>query len=307
MKKLSIFIMLLFATAAIAQSPVTARVETTRHGPEKGALLIIGGGGSTPAIWAKFIQLAGGPEKAKIVVVTTASGEPAASTGTRLLETVKKETGAKHVTVLHTTDVNTANSEKFVAVLNEATAVFFGGGRQFRVADSYLNTLTHKAFFGVLERGGVIAGSSAGASIQASILWRGDSSGPHILLGDHPQGLGFLKNSAIDQHLLHFNRQFDLLELIKWSPTIIGIGIEEATAALVQKDTLEVIGKSYVAIYDYDTIHGKGERKETDDNQNSNSFAGYVVSLIPNSPFFYLTEGQKYDLKERKVIRTHLK
>lgn len=282
-----------------AQSPVTIKDGTTRHGPEKGSLIIIGGGGSAPDIWSKFTELAGGKENAKIVVVTTASDNPS---DTRLVETVKRETGITHVTSLHTTDVNEANSKAFTAALDEATGVFFGGGRQFRIADAYLNTLTHKAFWGVLERGGVIAGSSAGASIQGSILWRGDSKGPHILLGDHSQGLGFLKNAAIDQHLLRFNRQFDLAELIRWSPSTIGIGIDEATAVLVQKDLVEVLGNSYVAIYDYATITGNGERKESDDNRNSHSLAGYVVSQIPNTPFFFLSRGQKYDLKERKVI-----
>jgi cyanophycinase len=282
-----------------AQSPVTVKDGTTRHGPEKGSLIIIGGGGSAPDIWSKFTELAGGKEKAKIVVVTTASDDPS---DTRLVEAVKRGTGIAHVTALHTTDVNEANSKAFTAALDEATGVFFGGGRQFRIADAYLNTLTHKAFWGVLERGGVIAGSSAGASIQGSILWRGDSKGPHILLGDHSQGLGFLKNAAIDQHLLRFNRQFDLLELVRWSPSTIGIGIDEATAALVQKDVIEVLGASYVAIYDYGTITGNGERKESDDNRNSHSLAGYVVSQIPNTPFFFLSRGQKYDLKERKVI-----
>jgi cyanophycinase len=301
MKRNSIFFVLLCALSiySSAQSPITVKDGATRHGPEKGSLIIIGGGGSAPDIWGKFTELAGGKEKAKIVVVTTASDNPS---DTRLVEVVKRETGIAHVTALHTTDVNEANSKTFTAALDEATGVFFGGGRQFRIADAYLNTLTHKAFWGVLERGGVIAGSSAGASIQGSILWRGDSKGPHILLGDHSQGLGFLKNAAIDQHLLRFNRQFDLLELIKWSPSTIGIGIDEATAVLVQKDVIEVLGVSYVAIYDYNTITGNGERKESDDNRNSHSLAGYVVSQIPNTPFFFLSRGQKYDLKERKVI-----
>jgi cyanophycinase len=285
-----------------AQSPIAIKPGATRHGPEKGSLLIIGGGGSTPEIWAKFIELAGGRDKAKIVVVTTASGEPGALS-TTLADQVKAQTGAKNVVQIHTTSSTVANSDSFVAKLKDATGIFFGGGRQWRIADAYLNTRTHKAFWDVLERGGVIAGSSAGASIQASVLWRGDSKGAHILIGDHPQGLGFLKDAAIDQHLLHYNRQFDLLELIKSSPSIIGIGIEEATAVLIQKDSLQVIGKSYVAIYDYETIHGRGERKESDDNENTNSRAGYVVSPIPNNPFFFLRDGQKYDLKARKILR----
>ncbi|MDR3366976.1 MAG: cyanophycinase [Prevotellaceae bacterium] len=301
MKPKAIFFVFLCTLSiyASAQSPITIKDGTTRHGPEKGSLIIIGGGGSAPDIWSKFTELAGGKEKAKIVVVTTAGDNPS---DTRLVEGIKRATGITQVTALHTTDVNEANSKSFTAVLDEATGVFFGGGRQFRVADAYLNTLTHQAFWGVLERGGVIAGSSAGASIQGSILWRGDSKGPHILLGDHSQGLGFLKNAAIDQHLLRFNRQFDLLELVSWSPSTIGIGIDEATAVLVQKDVIEVLGVSYVAIYDYATITGSGERKESDDNRNSHSLAGYVVSQIPNTPFFFLSKGQKYDLKERKVI-----
>jgi cyanophycinase len=305
MKAKSIFFAIFSVVTSweIAQSTISCKEGTTRHGPEKGSLLIIGGGGSNPDIWEKFIELAGGKDNAHIVYVSTAAGEPAASTNTQFVETIKKETGAKDVTLLHTTSVDVANSKEFTAVLDRATGVFFGGGRQFRIADSYLNTLTHKAFWGVLERGGVIAGSSAGASIQGSILWRGDSKGPHILIGDHSQGLGFLKNAAIDQHLLHFNRQFDLLELIRFSPSTIGIGIEEATAVLIQKDTLEVYGKSYVAIYDYETIHGNGERKSIDDNENSNSFAGYVVSETPNAPFFFLNKGQRYDLNKREIIR----
>jgi cyanophycinase len=162
-RKYIYFVLLSMSLWATAQPPVTIKEGTTRHGPEKGSLIIIGGGGLAPDIWSKFIELAGGKEKAKIVVVTTASDNPS---DTRLVETVKRETGATQVTALHTTDVNVANSKEFAAILDGATGVFFGGGRQFRIADAYLNTLTHQAFWDVLERGGVIAGSSAGASIQ---------------------------------------------------------------------------------------------------------------------------------------------
>ena len=254
-------------------SPITVGKSTTRHGPEKGSLIIIGGGGSTPEIWKKFVELAGGLEKANVVVVTTAVGDSAAtSQGT--INMLKKATGIQNVTLLHTGDLATANSEAFVEPIRKATAVFFDGGRQWRPADSYLNTLAHQAFLDLLDRGGVIAGSSAGATIQGSFLWRGDTEGPEILIGDHTQGLGFLKNSVIDQHLLARNRQFDMVDFIRQSPELIGIGLDQATAILVQRDTLEVIGKSYVAIYD----------------------AG------SKSPFFFLSQGDRYDLAARRVI-----
>jgi cyanophycinase len=265
----------------------------TKHGPEKGTLIIIGGNvGSQRDIWDKFTELAGGKEKAAIVVVTAASGDSAAYDIKDVAE-VKKQTGAKNVTLLHTSDLKEANSEKFIETLKKATGVYFVGGRQWRIADSYLNTLTHKAFWDVLNRGGVIAGSSAGASIQGSFLWRGDTKGAEILIGDHTQGLGFLKNSAIDQHLLVRNREFDLVDLIRKSPKLIGIGLDEATAVVVQRDTLQVIGKSFVAIYDHNTIVNS-DKRAVDSKED------YAVS---NGPFFFLGAGQKYDLAKRKVIR----
>lgn len=276
-----------------SQTPITIKETPTRHGPDKGSLIIVGGGGATPEIWNKFTELAGGKDKARIVVITAAAGD-SGFYKMDAVELVKKETGIKNVTLLHTNSLTEANSEKFVAPIKAATGIYFVGGRQWRIADSYLNTLTHKAFQEVLERGGVISGTSAGASIQGSFLWRGDTKGAHILVGDHTQGLGFLKNSAIDQHMLRRNRQFDLIEFIRQSPEIIGIGLDEATAIVVQKDIFEVIGRSYVAVYDYNTIIAPKERKFSDGNGPETNYQG---------PFFFLKQGQKYDLKERKVIQ----
>jgi CubicO group peptidase (beta-lactamase class C family) len=70
------------------------------------------------------------------------------------------------------------------------------------------------------------------------------------MMGDHERGLAFVKGVAIDQHLLRRNRQFDLLEVIGARPDLLGIGIDEDTAIVVQGDVFEVIGRSYVAIYD---------------------------------------------------------
>ncbi|SEL49167.1 cyanophycinase [Parapedobacter koreensis] len=274
--------LLITINIAWGQSPIQVKKSELRHGPENGSLLIIGGNvGDTPSIWEKFVELAGGKDNAKIVVVTAAAGDSAAWSPSHV-ETVKKNTGIQDIQLLHTTSIREANSEEFIAPLKEATGVYFVGGRQWRIADYYLNTLTHQAFLDVLSRGGVIAGSSAGASIQGSFLWRGDTSGADILIGDHTQGLAFLKNSIIDQHLLRRNRQFDLVEVIRRAPTLLGIGLDEATAVWVKGDTLEVIGNSYVAIYDYDAIVG---------------------SSAAAQPFLFLSHGQQYDLKNRKIIQ----
>ena len=118
------------------------------------------------------------------------------------------------------------------------------------MADSYLGTATHEALKDLLERGGVIAGSSAGATIQGSYLARGDTQTNTLMMGDHEEGLGFVTNVAIDQHLLTRNRQFDLFEIVEHRPELLGIGLDENTGILVQGNQFEVLGASFVAIYD---------------------------------------------------------
>jgi len=298
MNKTSILITLftlVFAISGYSQIQSSVNPPRLRHGPEKGSLLIIGGGNITPEIWKKFTELAGGIEKARIVVITAAIGDSAA-TDTKSVERVKTNTGIKNVIMMHPKNVAEANSDEFIRLLKTATGIFFVGGRQWRIADAYLNTLTQKAFETVLERGGVIAGTSAGATIQGSFLWRGDTKGSQILVGDHTVGFGYLRNSVIDQHLLTRNRMFDLVNFVKDHPGLIGIGLDEATAVLIQKDILSVIGKSYVAIYDYNTIIGKNIQPivVNDNEEDSTNSSG---------PFFFLHDGQKYDLGKRSVIK----
>ncbi|KAA6348723.1 Cyanophycinase [termite gut metagenome] len=271
------FIILLFVCCGVfahAQKPIQIERSETRHGPEKGSLVIIGGGTVVAEIWDKIIELAGGQEEARFVVVSNASGDREEDYHSATLDTLSRRLGAAKVTRFHLKNIREANDEKNLEVLKQATGIYFSGGRQWRISDVYLNTLAHQEFLNLLARGGVIAGSSAGASIQGSFLWRGDTKTANILIGDHTQGLGFLRNSAIDQHILVRNRQSDLQDFLKAAPHFIGIGLDESTAVVVIKDELEVIGKSYVAIHN-----------------------------IESNPFFFLKKGQKFDLKEHKLIR----
>ena len=257
MKK--IFLTALVAIAAFtsnAQTPITIGKYTTQHGPENGSLVIIGGGQHPELVVDTIISLAGGKDKAKIVVVTNASGTDE-DYHSKTIEEFATKVGKKNVSVLNLKTIEEANDDKKLKDLKEATGIFFTGGRQWRITDVYLNTKAHKYFNDVLARGGVISGSSAGASVQGSLLWRGDTKGPHILIGDHTQGLGFLRYAAIDQHILARNRQSDLAEYVAAANRLIpenqtkfvGVGIDEATAIVVHKDQFEVIGKSFVAVH----------------------------------------------------------
>ena len=228
-------------------------------GPARGALVVCGGGRLGPEIINEFITLAGGAE-APIVLIPTAS-EANQFPGDYIQKTALYRGGAKNLTLLHTRDRHEADSEAFVAPLRKARGVWFEGGRQWRLVDSYLNTRTERELFALLDRGGVIGGSSAGATIQGSYLVRGAREGNTIMMAKgYEQGLGFLRGVAVDQHLLARARENDLLQVIAAHPAVLGIGLDEGTAIVVHGDTAKVIGASKVAIYD-------GNRKPGADGQ----------------------------------------
>ena len=254
-------------------------------GPESGSLVIVGGAMKDTSIINTFIRLAGGVD-APIVIIPTASGEKEFNNA-RVSE-ILTSAGARNVTVLHTYDKNTANTEPFVKPLKSAKGVWFDGGRQWRLVDAYANTMTEKEIRNVLARGGVIGGSSAGATIQGSFLVRGDTKSNTILMGDHVQGFSYLKNSAIDQHLLERNRQNDLPRVISKYPNLLGIGLDENTAIVVKGNEFEVIGHSFVAIYDYNLWS---------ENPGENG------KLQNGAKFFLLRKGDRYNVKTRKVTK----
>jgi cyanophycinase len=223
----------------------------------------------------RFLELAGGAD-ARIVVIPTAGEQdeyPDDWAGLRPL----REAGARHITVLHTRDPRVADTERFAAPLRTATGVWIPGGRQWRLADAYLGTRTLRELKGVLERGGVVGGSSAGASIQPSYMVRGAPEGNHIMMArGHEQGFGLLANAAVDQHLLARGRQNDLLEVVRAHPGLLGIGLDEGTAIVVQRDRAAVLGRSLVAFY------------------NAADAGGLT--------YYFLEDGDVFDLGERRVL-----
>ena len=250
---------------------------------------MIVGGGSTDGttIVEKFIELGGGAN-GKFVIVPTAGGNRNGQN--ELIKYEEEPTlrswrnrGLKNVAMLHTHDPKVADTEEFAKVLRDATAVWFNGGRQWNIVDSYAGTLTYRELHKVLERGGVIGGSSAGATIQGDYLVRGDTSGPNVMMTEeknHQKGFEFLRKSAIDQHINTRNRWDDLIPVIKKFPNLLGIGLSEGTAIIVKGDTFEVAGKWKVAVHDNTRLYQPWEK-----------------------PYFVLSAGDVYDMKARRVIK----
>jgi cyanophycinase len=258
------------------------------YGPAAGTLIIVGGGpleGS--GIIEKFIALAGGPDK-HFIIVPTAGGNHNADGTVRIYREDPVIAswlthGLKHVRMLHTHDPKVADTEDFVKDLRQADAVWFEGGRQWNLVDSYAGTLTLKEFHKVLERGGVIGGTSAGATIQGDYLVRGAVAGPEIVMTpekEHEHGFAFLRQSAIDQHINTRLRWDDLIEVIQKRPNLLGIGLSEDTAIIVKGDQFEVFGRWKVAVHDNTRLYQPWEK-----------------------PYFVLSAGDVFDMKARRVVK----
>lgn len=256
---------------------VAASAAASTLGPARGTLVIVGGGKIPPVIAQRFVSLAGGAD-AKFVVIPTAGEDKDLADLTKVRDQFCKTFGAKpeNVTVLHTRDRKLADTAEFAEPLRHASGVWFPGGRQWRLADSYLGTRTEKEIKAVLDRGGVVGGSSAGATIQGSYLVRGAVSGNTIMMSPgHEKGLGLLHDAAIDQHIIKRHRENDLRQVIAAHPRLLGIGIDESTAIVVHGNEFTVIGNSKVAITD-------------------------ARHTNPESPYF-LTPGESFNLRSRSV------
>jgi len=208
-KSLSIFTLLILFISC-----QNSKTKSRSIGPKNGTLLI-GGGGMTDEMWQVFFDLAG-KESAKLVIIPTAFDENSIKYDPefKILERQFKARGFNNIQFMHTKDPLIADTDEFVKPLKTATAVWLTGGRQWRTADTYLNTKTHEELKNVLNRGGIIGGHSAGASIQGSYLARGgrDLNDNYRIISSPEIGFGFVTNTAFDQHLLYRNRQYDMFD-----------------------------------------------------------------------------------------------
>jgi cyanophycinase len=244
-------------SSALTLSPAFA-------GDAKGHLVIIGGGERTDAIMKRFVALAGGAERAKIVIIPLASSEPV-------------QTGNDYVKEFHLLGVEDAHSlvptrgeamaESTSAKLNGATGVFFSGGDQVFITRVIVGTPLQKRLQEIYRAGAVIGGTSAGAAIMSKVMITGDelinkdSSNifVSILKGNVQtiEGLGFLDNVIIDQHFVKRKRLNRLFSVVLEHPTLPGIGIDESTAIIVKPGGIaEVLGEGTVVVLDPRKAHG---------------------------------------------------
>ena len=236
----------------------------------------------------RFVSLAGGPDSKFVYIPTASSGikldsgfiytppdsdVPAPNTK-EFEHELAKMFGVERITILHTRSRGTANTQRFVELIKQASGIWISGGNSGRLADAYLGTLTQKEIKAVYERGGVVGGNSAGAIILGSFIVRGRPDKPVLMAKGHERGFSFLNQVVINPHLITNKREDELVNVVDAHPELLGIGIDERAAIMVRGDRFEVLGDSKVAIYD---------------NQKHE-----------NKWYYWLTPGAIFDLRSRK-------
>ena len=262
--------------------------------PTPGPVIIIGGAEDkfrNKTILHRFVELAGGPDS-HIVVVSTASslGDQA----TELYRLLFRDMGVDRVTGLRPVTRQEANDQDFAEVLSDATGVFLTGGNQLRLSSVVAGTILGRAIIDANHRGAVVAGTSAGASAASTHMMAFGSSGetPKNRMAQMAAGLGLLHNVIVDQHFEQRTRIGRLISVVAQSPSLLGIGVDEDTAAIVYADqTLEVIGRGVVTIVD-----------GSDMVTNSYLAKGYKPMLVSGVVLHSLPAGARFDMAARALL-----
>src|ERR1700712_2363253 len=272
------------------------------HGPVRsgdGDLLVIGGAEDKlgrRTVLNEFVQRAGGAD-ARIAVVPTAS-----SLGPEIIDVYAalfRKLGAAEVYGVRPEDRADASSAEMVRRLDEATGIFMTGGNQLKLSTVIAGTPFGQAIAEARGRGVTIGGTSAGASIQSShmVAFGPGGSTPKQRMTQVAAGLGLIPDCVVDQHFAQRNRYGRLLMIVAQSPQLLGMGVDEDTAAVITRsadgERLTVVGRGSVTIFDgremVTDAHAARERRPI-------LASGVVLHVLP--------AGAEFDLTRRVLVRS---
>lgn len=204
-----------------------------------GTLLIAGGGEMPPIVNQRFWELAGG-KLGRLVIIPAYE---ATRDDTKRLKEDWRGWKFASMRVIQAGNRDVADELCFSEPISKATAVWFSGGEQSWLANLYAGTETETRLQELLDRGGVIGGTSAGAAIMTKVMIEEGKTTPKL-----NRGLDLLKDSVVDQHFFRRNRMQRLAKTLRIEPSLIGFGVDEGTAMVVHVSSgrIGVLGKSYV-------------------------------------------------------------
>jgi cyanophycinase len=241
-------------------------------------------------ILSTFVQLAGGKDS-RIAVVPTASSIESA--GERY-KAIFLEMGASQVDVLFIGNREDANSDMHLASLRQASGIFMTGGNQMRLSALVGGTRVAQLIRQRNDAGAIVAGTSAGASILSSHMVAFGTSGetPRFRMAQMIAGFGLVPEMIIDQHFRQRDRIGRLLSLVALNPGLLGVGVDEDTAVLINSDNvLEIVGRHSVTIVD-------GHEMFSDAYQ----VKGHEGITVSGAKLHVLTPGRRFDLISRVLL-----
>jgi cyanophycinase len=216
----------------------------------RGCLIIIGGGEDKQGDRVILKEVARHVRGGKLVIATVASHQPEG-----YFSDYQKGfagLGVGELVELYVEDRAKAGDREKLSVLDDAAGIFFSGGDQLRITSQIGDTGIEAKVRAIYERGGVVAGTSAGASVMSeTMLVKGTSKETHRI-GDlnMAPGMGLIRDVIIDQHFAERGRFGRLLGAVAHNPRVLGLGIDEDTAAIVEGDEFRVIGSGAVYVVD---------------------------------------------------------
>lgn len=267
---------------------------------KRGSLVIIGGAEdkrADKAILKEVIKLSGG-DNSNIALITTATNSPeeAGLEYKRLFS----DLGAKSVAAINITDRESANNLQGLEVLNDASCIFFVGGDQLRISSILGGTEVHRIIRDVYGEGKVIAGTSAGASMMSEIMVveGKDDEAPRKCTLKMAPGMGLLEGVIIDQHFNQRGRIGRLLAAVAQNPNILGVGIDEDTAIIVNKKLeFRVEGSGVVTIVDGRDISFTNISEQHQDDPLA--ITNVKVHVLPKGYGFNLIKKQEIIFKDK--------
>ncbi|HZG10017.1 MAG TPA: cyanophycinase [Allosphingosinicella sp.] len=260
----------------------------------QGRLIIIGGHEDRDPRGERTIlrEVARHAKGGKLVLATVASHRPEG-----YFEEYEKafaDLGVSELVELYVEERSRAGDQDKLAVLDDAKAVFFSGGDQLRITSQIGDTGIEAKVRAIYERGGLIAGTSAGASVMSeTMLVKGSSKETHRIGDLHMSpGMGLVRDVIIDQHFAERGRMGRLLGAVAHNPRVLGLGIDEDTAVVVEGDEFRVIGSGGVYVVD-----------GTDVTYCNLAEARAECALSMHDVRVHvLSNGDGFDLKARKPI-----
>ena len=261
----------------------------------KGTLFIIGGGDRPESMMRRYAALVHASGAGKVIVLPNAGAEPQVSGPEMAAEL--KGLGLEAESLLLSREE--ADRPESLKILDGASGIYFTGGIQSQVTDALYGTAFHRKLLELYEKGAVVGGTSAGAAIMSEVMITGDEK-RKVEEGREFEtiepgnvvtvpGLGFMREAVIDQHFATRKRHNRLICVVAEHPGLVGIGIDESTAAVIHPGgLLEVVGEKNIIVMD---ARGAQVRLEPGRGIGVNGLVLHV--LLP---------GDMFDLKTRKAV-----